>query len=82
MPVLVRLHVGRVDGKPLDFLAAGSDNHRILVEVQPGTGPDRQVQVVIPVLPPPGEETGVITITTRVPGAETLSVPFRVVAKP
>ena len=77
-PVVTRIAVNRLDGQTLDLLGAESDNHRVLVELVPGSGREREVQVIIPVMLPPAESAGIVTIRTGVPGAERLVVPFRV----
>jgi hypothetical protein len=77
-PVVARLVVDRLDGRDLDIRRARSDNHRVMVEVLPGSGARREVQVVIPVPQPPAEATGRIDIETSVKGAERVIVPFRV----
>lgn len=81
-PVVARIALNRLDGERLDVLGAESDNHRVLVEILPGAGPQREIQVIIPVPPSPAENAGSVTIRTGVPGAERLAVPFRVRAAP
>ena len=81
-PVVVSLTVRRLDEEPLNLRAVSTDNHRVQVKIEPGEGAQRTIQVLIPVLAAPAESSGTISIQTGVPGAERLTVPFRVRAAP
>lgn len=80
-PVVARLTLHRPDGHPLGILGVSCNNHRVEVRIDPGEGPVRTLQVLVPVMALPQEVQGTILIRTSVEGAEAIEVPVHVRAR-
>ena len=82
-PVVVKVHVRRRDGKPLQLRGASTEHGRIkLAELGESPNGAQVVRVLVAVPPWPDEVRGEITLTTNFPGeAGTVRLPVQVQAR-